>query len=349
MVTGAGGSIGSELCRQIVRIGPKKLILFEISEASLYSIEQELVNSAIDAEIYPILGNVTDKLRLREVCKAFSIETIYHAAAYKQVPMVEMNTIQSIENNIFGTLNCALSAIDCEVETFVLVSTDKAVRPTNIMGATKRFSELILQALAKDRNKSNALKEINFTIVRFGNVLGSSSSVVPLFREQIKNGGPVTVTDPEIIRYFMSIPEAAELVIQAGSLGRGSEVFVLDMGEPIKIFDLAKKMIRLSGLEVFNQETQEGDIEVIFTGLRDGEKLYEELLIGDNVSKTEHERIFKAEEESMSWKQVQNLLDEFKEAITIRDESQVHELLIRSVSGFKPYSGLNDLIYLSKK
>jgi len=349
MVTGAGGSIGSELCRQIVRIGPKKLILFEISEASLYSIEQELVNSAIDAEIYPILGNVTDKLRLREVCKAFSIETIYHAAAYKQVPMVEMNTIQSIENNIFGTLNCALSAIDCEVETFVLVSTDKAVRPTNIMGATKRFSELILQALAKDRNKSNALKEINFTIVRFGNVLGSSSSVVPLFREQIKNGGPVTVTDPEIIRYFMSIPEAAELVIQAGSLGRGSEVFVLDMGEPIKIFDLAKKMIRLSGLEVFNQETQEGDIEVIFTGLRDGEKLYEELLIGDNVSKTEHERIFKAEEESMSWKEVLNLLDEFKEAITIRDESQVHELLIRSVSGFKPYSGLNDLIYLSKK
>ena len=207
----------------------------------------------------------------------------------------------------------------------------------------------LLQALAKDRNKSNALKEINFTIVRFGNVLGSSSSVVPLFREQIKNGGPVTVTDPEIIRYFMSIPEAAELVIQAGSLGRGSEVFVLDMGEPIKIFDLAKKMIRLSGLEVFNQETQEGDIEVIFTGLRDGEKLYEELLIGDNVSKTEHERIFKAEEESMSWKEVLNLLDEFKEAITIRDESQVHELLIRSVSGFKPYSGLNDLIYLSKK
>ena len=348
MVTGAGGSIGSELCRQIARIGPKKLILFEISEASLYAIEQELANYAIDAEIYPILGNVTDKLRLKEVCKAFSIETIYHAAAYKQVPMVEMNAIQSVENNILGTLNCALSAIDCEVETFVLVSTDKAVRPTNIMGATKRFAELILQALAKDRNKSNTLQEINFTIVRFGNVLGSSSSVVPLFREQIKKGGPVTVTDPEIIRYFMSIPEAAELVIQAGSLGRGSEVFVLDMGEPIKIFDLAKKMIRLSGLEVFNEETKEGDIEVIFTGLRDGEKLYEELLIGDNVSKTEHERIFKAEEESMSWQEVLKLLDEFREAIEIRDEYQVHELLIRSVSGFKPNSGLNDLIYLSK-
>ena len=348
MVTGAGGSIGSELCRQIARIGPKKLILFEISEASLYAIEQELANYAIDAEIYPILGNVTDKLRLKEVCKAFSIETIYHAAAYKQVPMVEMNAIQSVENNILGTLNCALSAIDCAVETFVLVSTDKAVRPTNIMGATKRFAELILQALAKDRNKSNTLQEINFTIVRFGNVLGSSSSVVPLFREQIKKGGPVTVTDPEIIRYFMSIPEAAELVIQAGSLGRGSEVFVLDMGEPIKIFDLAKKMIRLSGLEVFNEETKEGDIEVIFTGLRDGEKLYEELLIGDNVSKTEHERIFKAEEESMSWKEILKLLDEFKEAIEIRDESKVHELLIRSVSGFKPNSGLNDLIYLSK-
>ena len=346
MVTGAGGSIGSELCRQIARIGPKRLVLYEISETSLYAIEQELATYVKDTEIFPILGNVTDKPRLIEVCKAFSIETIYHAAAYKQVPMVEMNTIQSIENNIFGTLNCVLSAIECEVDTFVLVSTDKAVRPTNIMGATKRFSELILQALAKDKQEKQ--KSINFTIVRFGNVLGSSSSVVPLFREQIKKGGPVTVTDPEVVRYFMSIPEAAALVIQAGALGKGNEVFLLDMGEPIKIIDLAKKMIRLSGLEVFDNKTKEGDIEVTFTGLRDGEKLYEELLIGDNVSKTEHEQIFKAKEESKSWEEVTKLLNEFREAIKARNESQVHDLLIRSVSGFKPYSGLNDLIHLSK-
>ena len=269
MVTGAGGSIGAELCRQISKIGPKKLVLFEISEAALYSIDKELENYGLQVEICPILGNVNDKGRLQEVCRSFSIQTIYHAAAYKQVPMVEMNTIQSLENNIVGTLNCALVAMEYKVETFVLISTDKAVRPTNVMGASKRFSELIIQSLSQ-RNEKN--QNTKFTIVRFGNVLGSSSSVVPLFREQIKKGGPVTVTDPEIVRYFMSIPEAAELVIQAGSLGVGGEVFVLDMGNPIKIYDLAKKMIRLSGLEVFDMETKEGDIEIEFTGLREGEK-----------------------------------------------------------------------------
>ena len=346
MVSGAGGSIGAELCRQISKIGPKKLVLFEISEAALYSIDKELENYGLQVEICPILGNVNDKGRLQEVCRSFSIQTIYHAAAYKQVPMVEMNTIQSLENNIVGTLNCALVAMEYKVETFVLISTDKAVRPTNVMGASKRFSELIIQSLSQ-RNEKN--QNTKFTIVRFGNVLGSSSSVVPLFREQIKKGGPVTVTDPEIVRYFMSIPEAAELVIQAGSLGVGGEVFVLDMGNPIKIYDLAKKMIRLSGLEVFDMETKEGDIEIEFSGLREGEKLFEELIIGDEVSKTQHDRILKADEESLEWEEVETFLSKFKEAFKTRNERQAHDLLINSVSVFKPYSGLNDLIYKSNK
>ena len=347
MVTGAGGSIGSELCRQISKIGPKRLILYEISEASLYAINQELNNYDLEIEICPILGNVIDKERLLEVFKSFSVETVYHAAAYKQVPMVEMNTIQSLENNIFGTLNCALTAQETNVKTFVLISTDKAVRPTNVMGASKRFAELIIQSLSK-KNDLQKEDQVKFTIVRFGNVLGSSSSVVPLFKEQIEKGGPVTVTDPEIVRYFMSIQEAAELVIQAGALSKGSEVFVLDMGKPIKIIDLAKKMIRLSGLEVYNEETKEGDIEIKFTGLRDGEKLYEELIIGDKVSKTAHNRILQADEESLNWEEIEMLLDEFRSAFSIRDESKAHQLLIKSISGFKPYSGLNDLIFKLK-
>ena len=347
MVTGAGGSIGSELCRQISKIGPKRLILYEISEASLYAINQELNNYDLEIEICPILGNVTDKERLLEVFKSFSVETVYHAAAYKQVPMVEMNTIQSLENNIFGTLNCALTAQETNVKTFVLISTDKAVRPTNVMGASKRFAELIIQSLSK-KNELQKEDQVKFTIVRFGNVLGSSSSVVPLFKEQIEKGGPVTVTDPEIVRYFMSIQEAAELVIQAGALSKGSEVFVLDMGKPIKIIDLAKKMIRLSGLEVYNEETKEGDIEIKFTGLRDGEKLYEELIIGDKVSKTAHNRILQADEESLNWEEIEMLLDEFRSAFLIRDESKAHQILIKSISGFKPYSGLNDLIFKLK-
>ena len=347
MVTGAGGSIGSELCRQISKIGPKKLILFEISEASLYAIDQELNNNDLEIEICPILGNVTDKERLLEVFKSFSVETVYHAAAYKQVPMVELNTIQSLENNIFGTLNCALTAQETNVKTFVLISTDKAVRPTNVMGASKRFAELIIQALSK-KNELQKEHQIKFTIVRFGNVLGSSSSVVPLFKEQIEKGGPVTVTDPEIVRYFMSIQEAAELVIQAGALSKGSEVFILDMGKPIKIIDLAEKMIRLSGLEVYNDEKKEGDIEIKFTGLRDGEKLYEELIIGDKVTKTAHNRILQADEESLNWEEIEILLDEFRSAFSTRDESKAHQLLIKSISGFKPYSGLNDLIFKLK-
>ena len=348
MVTGAGGSIGSELCRQILKIKPTLLVLYEISEVSLYLIEQELINDFERERIKTILGNVSDKARVKEVCEQFGVNTIYHAAAYKQVPMVEMNTLQSFENNVFGTLNCALSALETGVETFVLVSTDKAVRPTSFMGATKRFAELILQALSEEQSKSSSKRGIKFTMVRFGNVLGSSASVVPLFREQIEKGGPVTVTDPEVVRYFMSIPESAELVIQAGSLAKGGEVFLLDMGKPIKIFELAEKMIRLSGFERYNPETKEGDIEIIFSGLRDGEKLYEELLIGNDATKTSHELIFKANEEKMEWKEIERLIEEFKEAVQDRNEKRVHDLLIRSISGYKPHSGLKDLIYISK-
>jgi len=348
MVTGAGGSIGSELCRQILKIKPKLLVLYEISEVSLYRIEQELINDFKRKRIKTVLGNVSDKDRVKEVCEQFGVCTIYHAAAYKQVPMVEMNTLQSFENNVFGTLNCALSALEAGVETFVLISTDKAVRPTSFMGATKRFAELILQALAEEQSKSGSKRRIKFTMVRFGNVLGSSASVVPLFREQIEKGGPVTVTDPEVVRYFMSIPEAAELVIQAGSLAKGGEVFLLDMGKPIKIFELAEKMIRLSGFERYNPETKEGDIEITFSGLRDGEKLYEELLIGNDATKTSHELIFKANEEKMEWKEIERLIEEFKEAVKDRNEKRVHDLLIRSISGYKPHSGLKDLIYISK-
>jgi len=348
MVTGAGGSIGSELCRQILKIKPKLLVLFEISEVSLYLIEQELINDFERERIKTVLGNVCDKDRVKEVCEQFGVDTIYHAAAYKQVPMVEMNTLQSFENNVFGTLNCALSALETEVETFVLVSTDKAVRPTSFMGATKRFAELILQALSDQQSKSSSKSGIKFTIVRFGNVLGSSASVVPLFREQIEKGGPVTVTDPEVVRYFMSITESAELVIQAGSLAKGGEVFLLDMGEPIKIFELAEKMIRLSGFERYDPETKEGDIEITFSGLRDGEKLYEELLIGNDATETRHELIFKANEERLEWKEIERLIEEFKEAVQDRNEKGVHDLLIGSISGYKPHSGLKDLIYISK-
>ena len=325
MVTGAGGSIGSELCRQILKIKPKLLILYEMSEVSLYSIEQELVNNFSSSDIRTILGNVTDK-----------------------VPMVEMNTLQSFKNNVIGTLNCALSAIESSVETFVLISTDKAVRPTSYMGATKRLSELILQSLSEREQKNNNGLDIKFTMVRFGNVLGSSASVVPLFREQIEKGGPVTVTDPEVVRYFMSIPEAAELVIQAGSLAKGGEVFLLDMGEPIKIFQLAEKMIKLSGLEPYNPETKEGDIEIIFSGLRDGEKLYEELLIGNDSTKTPHKLIYKAEEESISWKELEGLIEEFNKALSNRDEERIYELLKKTISGYEPQTGLKDLIHLSK-
>mgnify|MGYP000433287862 CR=1 FL=1 len=352
MVTGAGGSIGSEMSRQILLLKPKVLILFERSELALYSIDQELSRVAMhSSKILPILGSVSNKNRLSQIIERFGVHTIYHAAAYKHVPMVEYNNAEGISNNVFGTLICAKVAIDHGVETFVLISTDKAVRPTNTMGATKRFAELILQALTI-RFKQNSQRSSEegqygtcFSMVRFGNVLDSSGSVIPVFREQIKRGGPVTVTDPEMLRYFMSIPEAVELVIQAGAMAKGGDVFVLDMGEPVRILDLAKKMIRLSGLRLKDELHPDGDIEIKFTGLRPGEKLYEELLIGDNVSETSNPMIMRAEEEILAWDNLKLIIDELEGAIDSGDQVKLRQLLIKAVPGFKLQSNITDILY----
>ncbi len=346
MVTGAGGSIGSELCRQIIRHEPKQIILFELSEFALYSIEQELIKLIPqDITITALLGSVQDKPHLYSIFSVYNVQTIYHAAAYKHVPMVENNIIEGIRNNIFATRWAAEAAQDAGVETFVLISTDKAVRPTNVMGASKRFSEMVLQALSTEQNSSlvpdnenhNTRKNTTrFCMVRFGNVLGSSGSVVPLFKQQIKLGGPVTVTHPDIIRYFMTIPEAAQLVLQAGALGQGGDVFVLDMGTPVKIVDLAKKMIQLSGFQVKDDENSDGDIEISYTKLRPGEKLYEELLIGDNVTPTCHPRIMRAEEKMLPWtviKQKMLLLDEACKHFNIPG---IREILLHSETGYVP-------------
>ncbi|WPE17685.1 polysaccharide biosynthesis protein [Candidatus Thioglobus autotrophicus] len=342
MITGAGGSIGSELCRQIIKLQPNKIILFEQNEFALYSIDQELIEENSKIDIVPILGSVLDSKQVERVCSTFSVQTIYHAAAYKHVPMIELNNFPGIENNIFGTLSCAEAAVLSNVQTFVLISTDKAVRPTNIMGVTKRFSEMILQALSQKYND----KETNFSMVRFGNVLDSSGSVIPIFKKQIKGGGPVTVTDPEIIRYFMTIPEAAQLVIQAGAMSKGGDVFVLDMGQPVKILNLAKKMIHLSGLTVKDGDNSNGDIEILFTGLRPGEKLYEELLIGDSVLETEHHLILRANEEMLSWPDLKIILDKLKVSIDNQDLKSAHRALIEAVPGYKPQGDINDLMYL---
>lgn len=307
LVTGAGGSIGSELCRQILSQKPRKLVLFELNEYNLYKIDQELknikYNTKSETEIITALGSVQNENRLFNIMSSHNVETVYHAAAYKHVPIVEDNIVEGVRNNVFGTLNCANAAIRARVKNFTLISTDKAVRPTNIMGATKRLAELVLQALADKHD------DITFTMVRFGNVLGSSGSVVPLFKKQIRNGGPVTVTHPEIIRYFMLIPEAAQLVIQASAMGHNGQVFVLDMGEPVKIVDLAKRMIHLMGMnEFYDGKSDEGDIEIKFTGLRPGEKLFEELLIGENVQGTSHQKIMTACEDKLSWVQTEKYL-----------------------------------------
>jgi FlaA1/EpsC-like NDP-sugar epimerase len=338
-VTGAGGSIGSELCRQILLLKPQVLIMFERSELALYSINQELSITAMPStKILPLLGSVSNKNRLSQIMKRFEVNTIYHAAAYKHVPMVEYNNSEGVSNNIFGTLACAQVAIDNNVETFVLISTDKAVRPTNTMGATKRIAELILQSLAERCNT-------RFSMVRFGNVLDSSGSVVPLFKEQIKGGGPVTVTDPEIERFFMSIPEAVELVIQAGAMAKGGDVFVLDMGKPVRILDLAQKMIHLSGLRLKDVQHPKGDIEIKFTGLRPGEKLYEELLIGEKVSKTDNPMILRAEEEMLTWDDLKLILDGIQDAIDNGDQDKLRHLLIKAVPGFKPQCEISDILY----
>lgn len=340
MVTGAGGSIGSELCRQILLLKPKILILYELNEFALYTINKELLDlSVINIGVFPILGSVNNAKRLSRVFKKFGVQTIYHAAAYKHVPMVEFNNSEGVSNNIFGTLNIAKTAIDEGVKTFVLISTDKAVRPTNTMGTTKRFAEMILQALSKEQNKTR------FTMVRFGNVLDSSGSVIPLFKKQIKDGGPVTVTDKDIIRYFMTIPEAVELVIQASAMGQGGDVFVLDMGKPVRIADLAKKMIHLSGLQVKDSTNPDGDIEIEYIGLRSGEKLYEELLIGDNVLETNNPMIMRAQEDTLAWNDLKLLLDKLEKAINSDDQKKLRELLIKAVPEFEPQCDIKDLLY----
>ncbi len=334
MVTGAGGSIGSELCRQILKCNPKSLVLFEMSELALYQIDQELneVNERLKSpiRIVPILGSVTQQSLLERILCQFCVQTLYHAAAYKHVPLVECNIIEGVRNNIFGTLRATEAARITGVETFVLISTDKAVRPTNVMGATKRFAELILQAYALQGGATR------YCMVRFGNVLGSSGSVVPLFAKQISKGGPVTVTHPEINRYFMTIPEAAGLVLQASSMGKGGDVFVLDMGEPVKIIDLASRMIHLSGLKVKDHNNPYGDIEIKYTGLRPGEKLYEELLIGDNVSKTSHPLIMRAEEIGFDWDVLQAKLAQADEAICLFDSDKLIQILLEVINGYQP-------------
>ncbi len=343
LVTGAGGSIGSELCRQIIKLQPIKLLLLELNEFSLYSIEQELnsycKNQNLHIEIISILGSVQKQNRLTTIFKAFNVETIYHAAAYKHVPMVEHNVVEGVCNNVFGTWYCAEAAISAGVKNFVLISTDKAVRPTNIMGTSKRLAELVLQALSLRQTATR------FCMVRFGNVLGSSGSVVPLFHKQINKGGPITVTHPEIIRYFMTIPEAAMLVIQAGSMGKGGDVFVLDMGEPVKITALAQKMIRLSGLTEKNESNPTGDIEIQFSGLRPGEKLYEELLIGGNVEGTEHPRIMTANEVHLSWPETHNLLNRLDKACHDFKVGDVIDLLLEAPAYFDQQSSNPDWVY----
>ncbi len=331
MVTGAGGSIGSELCRQILGQNPLRLILVDSSEFALYEIEQSMRKLKSPTPLIPVLATALDQARMSRVIREHGVQTIYHAAAYKHVPIVEENPIEGARNNIFGAYRMARAALENRVETFILISTDKAVRPTSVMGATKRFAELTLQAL--DGSKTGSTR---FTMVRFGNVLGSSGSVVPLFRQQIRAGGPVTVTHPDVTRYFMTIPEAAQLVIQAGSMGRGGDVFLLDMGKPVKIIDLAKKMIELSGLSVGEGDTSEGDIQIEMVGLRPGEKLKEELLIGGDAQPTEHSRIMRAEERSLPMAVIEQCLSGLDEALNACDEDRARRILRRAVSSFSP-------------
>ena len=343
MITGAGGSIGSELCLQIASLAPKRLVLLDISEAALYSIDQTLQDLAqrksLSVEIVALIGSAHHQNRMREVLETYAVETVYHAAAYKHVPLVEHNMIEGVHNNVFGTLHTAEAAIAAGVKSFVLISTDKAVLPTNVMGATKRFAELVLQGL-NQRSSSTV-----FSMVRFGNVLASSGSVVPLFREQIRNGGPVTVTHPEIFRYFMTIPEAASLVIQAGSMGTGGDVFVLDMGQPVRIRDLAEKMIHLMGLTIRDDDHPDGDIEIHYMGLRPAEKLYEELLIGNNVAGTDHPRIMRAEEECLPWEELKPLVDQLWLACQRLDCARAREVLLHAMIGYTPTKEVEDLVW----
>jgi len=392
VVTGAGGSVGSELCRQILRTSPKQLLLVEMSEFALYQIHQELMAVADGVELVPLLASVCDEVRMHEIMDTWKPHTVYHAAAYKHVPLVEHNPAEGVRNNVWGTRVCAEAAQRNGVRNFVLISTDKAVRPTNIMGASKRLAEMVLQALAdgsprfarddtfrstrddtfrstRDEtfkitrdDESNVTANLTFvtasaakrsittfSMVRFGNVLGSSGSVVPLFREQIKNGGPITLTHADITRYFMTIPEAAQLVIQAGAMGQGGDVFVLDMGQPVKIIELARRMVELSGLTVRDELHPDGDIELTVTGLRPGEKLYEELLIGDNPKPTQHPRIMKAHEQFLPWPQLVSKLDALSLAMSVNDVPVIRGLLQQLVSGYQPSGEVVDWVHLAQE
>jgi FlaA1/EpsC-like NDP-sugar epimerase len=361
MVTGAGGSIGSELCRQIIGTAPTTLLLFEHCEFNLYCINSELQQrirrESLPVRLVPILGSIRNASRLLDVMRTWAVNTVYHAAAYKHVPMVEHNIAEGVLNNVLGSTFTAQSAVRAGVEHFVLISTDKAVRPTNVMGSTKRLAEMVLQALSResapvlfrDDDGVHQLNKTRFTMVRFGNVLGSSGSVIPLFHEQIRKGGPVTVTHPNITRYFMTLPEAAQLVIQAGAMGQGGDVFVLDMGQPVKIAVLAEKMIHLSGLSVRSAKSPHGDITIEFTGLRPGEKLFEELLIGDDVSPTEHPMIMRANEEHLPWELFKVRLSEVLEAVERDDYERVRQLLRETVSGYKPEGEIVDWIHMKRR
>ena len=348
LVTGAGGSIGSELCRQIVLEKPRKLILFEQSEFNLYQVNQELKqlieHRSLSVELLPILGSVRDESHLRELFSAEKPHTVYHAAAYKHVPLVEANPVEGILNNVFGTLTTASVALEQGVSSFTLISTDKAVRPTNVMGASKRLAELVLQGLAQEqKTHPQAGRNTIFSMVRFGNVLDSSGSVVPLFKQQVAQGGPVTLTHAEVTRYFMTIPEAAQLVIQASAMATGGDVFLLDMGDPVKIMDLARRIIELSGLTVCDVGNPDGDIEIAITGLRPGEKLYEELLIADNPEQTQNKRIMKAHEEFIPLSEFTSRLDALKGYCQARDLHGIQSILLASVSGYVPDSHITDL------
>ncbi len=383
LVTGAGGSIGSELCRQIIKAGPKQLILVDMCEFALYQIHQELEKSLLRGfsregetignnvystksnlsandqqvstiKVFPLLASVCDSVRMHKIMETWRPDTVYHAAAYKHVPMVEHNPADGVRNNVWGTRVCAEAAMRNSVRNFVLISTDKAVRPTNIMGASKRLAEMVLQALSEvdpsvviTNGKESGNRTI-FSMVRFGNVLGSSGSVVPIFREQVKNGGPITLTHEHITRYFMTIPEAAQLVIQAGAMGQGGDVFVLDMGQPVKIVDLARRVVELSGLTVRDAMQPDGDIEITVTGLRPGEKLYEELLIGDNPEPTEHPRIMKAHEHHLGWTQLDQKLNSLNEAISINDISAVRLIMQQTVNGYEPIGDVVDWVQMAQ-
>jgi FlaA1/EpsC-like NDP-sugar epimerase len=346
LVTGAGGSIGSELCRQIIRLGPSRLVLFETSELALYNIERELEEVAahdrLSVEIVPLLGNAHHRHRVREVLSTFGVQTVYHAAAYKHVPIVEHNVVEGIHNNVISTWYSAEAALETGVETFVLISTDKAVNPANVMGATKRLAELVLQALQERTTQTR------FCMVRFGNVLASSGSVVPLFQEQIRRGGPLTVTHPDVIRYFMTIPEAAQLVVQAGSMAKGGDVFVLDMGRPVRIDDLARRLVNLMGLTVRDANNPEGDIEIEYTGLRTAEKLFEELLIGSNVTGTDHPMIMRAMEHRLAWPKMQQVLNDLLVALASFDCHRALALLTESVAEYQTDVDIRDYVWTRK-